>query len=333
VPAVPVDESELHARAEAVLGEVAPGARVAPLQALQGGASSITYWTTWSAPGRAEERVVLKVAPAGLEPTKNRDVLRQARLQRALAGTAVPVPRVLGEHPGGPLEIPPFFVMSFEDGACVEPNFLPPEQQLPPEEVRGRELDAARVLGELHRLDPATVGLGDEPETGLEAEVARWVDSFAACDEDLREGTEDVGAALAARIPPTGTTTLMHGDYRLGNTLSRGTTVVSVIDWEIWQRGDARVDLAWFLMMANPDAALGRKTTPGMPSNRELLDVYQAARGAEVVDMSWFDALVRYKQAAAGALIARNARRRGQEASAGANAGLLASARLLLGIG
>jgi aminoglycoside phosphotransferase (APT) family kinase protein len=255
-------------------------------------------------------------------------------VQRALAGTKVPVPKPVAEHPGTPPDIPPFFIMSFEEGDCVEPNFLDPAVALPAAEVRDRELAAAAILGELHRVAPDAVGLGEEPEMTLEAEVERWQNALASCDEDLREGTEDVGQALAATVPPIGATVLMHGDFRLGNVLSHGHKVESVIDWELWARGDPRVDLAWFLMMANPDADLHRRTSDGMPSTEELLTTYQQARGTEVTDLEWFAALVRYKQVAAGAFIARNARRRGvATASSDGNRGLLASARRLLGIG
>ena len=331
MPATPIDTEELQDRLDEAVGTADPGSRAAPVQELTGGTSSITFWTTLAGGTLDGTRVVVKVAPAGLEPTRNRDVLRQGRVLAALAGTAVPVPRVLALHPGRPPEIPPFFVMTFEAGDCVEPNFLPPDRQLPPGEARGRELAAAGVLGRLHSVDPSAVGLGDEPEVTLEQEVERWRGSFAACDPDLREGSEDVGDRLAATIPEMGTTAVLHGDYRLGNTLSQGTGVVSVIDWEIWSRGDARVDLAWFLMMANPDPALGRQTCPGMPSNEELLGAYRAEQAQDPSGLEWFAALVRYKQAAAGALIARNARRRGQSgAGAGGNAGLLGSARQLL---
>lgn len=334
MPAIPIDERDLRQRTEALLTGVLPGCQVDAITPLQGGTSSVTYWTAFSVEDSPPQKVVLKVAPAGLEPVKNRDVLRQARVQRALSGTGVPVPRVLAEDPGRPPEVPPFFIMSFEEGECIEPNSLPPDSAPPAGEVRDRELRAAQILGLLHRIDPRRVGLGDEPETSLGAEVERWRNSLASCDEDLREGTEDVGNALAERVPPTGPTTLMHGDFRLGNTLSRGHQVESVIDWEIWQRGDARVDLAWFLMMANPDPDLGRRTATGMPANEELLDAYQESRGKAVSDLEWFAALVRYKQAAAGALITRNARRRGQSSgSASGNPGLLLSARRLLAIG
>src|SRR5438270_32723 len=125
MPAVPIDEKDLYERASALLGS-----GLGPLNKLQGGSSSITYWADLA--GGPTPKVVLKVAPAGLEPTKNRDVLRQARIQRALQDTGVPCPLVLAEHPGAPPEVPPFFVMAFEQGECVEPNSLPEAESMPP---------------------------------------------------------------------------------------------------------------------------------------------------------------------------------------------------------
>ena len=331
MPAVPIDEQELSARVKEALAAARPGTDLGPLLTLFGGTSSITYRAELTSSERVPEQVVVKVAPAGLEPVKNRDVLRQARLLRALGGSDVPVPRVIAEHVGAPPEIPPFFVMSFEQGDCVEPSTLPAEARLAPEEVRARELDAARILGKLHELDPVALGLGDEPEVTPADELGRWVQSFEACDEDLRAGNEDVRDVLIETTPPAATSALIHGDFRLGNTLSSGSSVVAVIDWEIWARSDPRVDLGWFLLMANPDPTLGRSQAEGMPSNDELIKTYEASRGTRVQDLEWFEALVRYKQAAISALLARNARRRGEPPTTNEGIGnLLASARVLL---
>lgn len=91
---------------------------VSALQALPGGASSLTYL------GRCADRpVVVKVAPPGVQPIAHRDVLRQARVIRSLATTPVPVPEVLFDDPGDPPDVPPLFVMSHVDGSTSEPLF------------------------------------------------------------------------------------------------------------------------------------------------------------------------------------------------------------------
>src|SRR6202000_1381059 len=65
-----------------------PAVEVGTLERLPGGISSLTYATTLRGTGEAERRVVVKVAPPGLEPVRNRDVLRQARVMAALEGVA-----------------------------------------------------------------------------------------------------------------------------------------------------------------------------------------------------------------------------------------------------
>src|SRR5215475_10840052 len=83
------------------------GADVGDVRPLAGGASSLTF------AGRRDGRaVVVKVAPPGVEPVAHRDVLRQARIIKALGATPVPVPDVVWEDPGNPPHTPPLFVMS-----------------------------------------------------------------------------------------------------------------------------------------------------------------------------------------------------------------------------
>src|SRR5580658_1789538 len=89
--------------------------RVRDIERLAGGASSLTY--VGRTPGGG--KVVVKVAPAGLPPLLNRDVLRQARVLGVLAPSAVPVPEVLWTDPGEPPDVPPLFVMSFVEGSSL----------------------------------------------------------------------------------------------------------------------------------------------------------------------------------------------------------------------
>src|ERR1700753_4179277 len=93
-------------------------AGVTDVTPLAGGASSLTFAGT-----RGGQKVVIKVAPPGVEPVAHRDVLRQARIIKTLAGSPVPVPEVLWEDAGAPPHVPPLFVMSHVEGDCAEPLF------------------------------------------------------------------------------------------------------------------------------------------------------------------------------------------------------------------
>jgi aminoglycoside phosphotransferase (APT) family kinase protein len=274
----------------------APYVKVRDIAPLTGGSSSLTFTIdTDDAP------IVLKVAPPGLAPVRNRDVLRQARLLRALQGR-VRVPGVLFEDAGDP----PFFAMSFVAGECVEPILDQSRDEANFARVCARALDAIDVLASLHQLDPAEIGLGDDPVVSLGDEIDRWTRAFTTVPEEWQGNYEEVAAALHASKPEPLPPVVNHGDYRLGNTLCDGDHLTAVIDWEIWSVGDPRVDLSWFCYFTDearhPAASSFDKT--GMPTRDEVVARYAAAWGhGELPDLDWFDALTRYKEAAATALI------------------------------
>jgi aminoglycoside phosphotransferase (APT) family kinase protein len=112
----------------------------------------------------------------------------------------VPVPEVLWEDAGDPPDVPPLFVMSFVEGASLEPLF-DLDGQDSELEVAERMRNAARTLAMLHTLDPAAIGLANEPVVGPEAEIDRWCRLLETIDPVLVPGWPDVAAALRQREP------------------------------------------------------------------------------------------------------------------------------------
>lgn len=290
-----LDPTELRRRLDrAGVTEVIP---------LTGGASSLTFAGT-----RDGQRVVIKVAPPGVEPVAHRDVLRQARVIKALAATSVPVPEVLWEDPGDPPGAPPLYVMSHIDGECVEPLFddCPPASHLV-----DRYRNACRTMAALHSLAPADLGLGEEPVVDPVAEVRRWSDTLGTVDPALVPYWPRVRDALLDRAPNAMAPRVVHGDFRLGNLLTAGSRVNAVIDWEIWSIGDPRIDVGWFLINCDPDT-YRRVTAPdGMvPPIAELAELYGSELACGVTDLGWFTALACFKSAATWSLIVKHNRRR-----------------------
>jgi aminoglycoside phosphotransferase (APT) family kinase protein len=277
------------------------------------GASSLTFRAELLLPegGRS---VIVKVAPPGVSPTGNRDVLRQAAVLRALEGESqIRTPRVLLEEEASDLDNPPFFVMDFLDGECVEPVLDDPLPSMPtPEILRPRTLDAVRVLAALHEVDTTAGVFAREVPLSLEQEVGRWERALATVEPALRPSADEVARRLLQTVPPPMPPALLHGDFRLGNLLCRGATVVGVVDWEIWSLGDPRIDLLWFLLFTEPGRLpVAVRPAPGMPRADELVAEYVAARhGADLEALTWFEALIQFKQAAITALIVKHNRRR-----------------------
>jgi aminoglycoside phosphotransferase (APT) family kinase protein len=300
---------ELARRATAAVATRVAGGAVAQVEPLLGGSSSLTYQGRLVGPS-GEQRVVIKVAPPGLPPVRNRDVLRQARVLDVLAAhPAVRVPEVFGTDAGAPPEVPPLFVMSYVEGESFEPCLASAEPTATRAQLEARALEAARMLAALHAVPPSDSRVAAEPVQDLPAELARWQRAFASTDPDLRGGEAEVHAALERRLPAPAALKILHGDYRLGNMQCRGSEIGALIDWEIWSVGDPRLDLAWFLLNSDRRHPSCVRPNPEMPPVAELRAAYEQAAGRRVDELAWFAALVRYKQAAASALIAKNTRK------------------------
>lgn len=303
-------------------------ARVVDVAPLSGGASSLTFNGVLG--GRA---VVIKVAPPGVEPIAHRDVLRQARIIKALAGTGVPVPEVLWEDRGDPPDTPPLYVMSGVVGESVEPLFdgCPATPDL-----SDRYRNACRVMAALHRLSPTELGLSGEPVVDPAAEVHRWSDTLRTVDPVLVPDWEKARDELLSCAPIPMTPGVVHGDFRLGNLMSAGSHINAVIDWEIWSIGDPRIDAGWFLINCDPDTYQRVSASDSMaPPITELAEIYRHELGPEVGDLSWFSALACFKSAATWSLIVKHNRRRSSpraelEAMAPALPRLLVRARSLV---
>ncbi|MGH3492681.1 MAG: phosphotransferase family protein [Sciscionella sp.] len=322
-----LDPAELIRRATEAARHTAPGATVGGLRRLEGGVSSLTYASSLT-DARGDRPIVIKAAPPGLEPVRNRDVLRQASVLDRLAGLqGFPVPSVLFRDAGRPPEVPPLFAMELCPGDSYEPlldvSDTPPSGDVAAERMRV----AARTLGRLQARSPQALGVGDEPVSPVSEELARWERLFATVDRDIGPGHEKLAARLTERVPHGIAPRLLHGDYRVANMLFTGPRLEAVIDWEIWSVGDPRSDLAWLLMHLAPaqvfhedrsaaDLAAGSR----MPSRSDLIMEYVAARREMGVsdpdlqdvttDLSWFLGVCYYKTASTIAVIHKRDRKR-----------------------
>jgi len=309
--------SELPGRVRGAVARRWPGADVAALEPLPGGISSLTYATTLTGTGEADRRVVVKVAPPGLEPVRNRDVLRQARVLAALhRAPGVLVPEVLVTDDGSP----PFFVMAFVPGEAYEPKWDVSAEPPSPAVVGARARGAARMLARLQAVTPAAVGIEDTA-LALDEEIERWAALFATASDDLRVNEPELREALSARLPAgtePGGARILHGDYRLGNMQFDAERLAAIIDWEIWSVGDPRTDLAWLMAFTDPvqqrvarrDAA-NQAAADAMPSAAELLEAYMDEAGLETApaELPWFMGFCYYKLGAAMSVLAKRNRR------------------------
>lgn len=321
-----LDHDDLLRRATLAALRDRPDVEVRGLRSLEGGVSSLTYASTLVTPD-GEEPIVLKVAPPGLAPVRNRDVLRQARVLRRLGALdGFPVPAVLLTDAGDPPDIPPLFAMELAPGDSYEPLLDVRDDPPDAETAAARVRAAARALARLHAVTPAELGVGEEPVLPVIEELGRWQRLFATVDPDIGVGHEKLADRLAQRTPDDTDPVLLHGDYRVANMLFRGAELEAVIDWEIWSVGDPRSDLAWLLMHVEPAQVFHEQRSEAdreagrlLPTIPELLEVYVAARrelgggDAEIravtEDLAWFLGVCYYKTASTIAVIHKRDRK------------------------
>lgn len=307
-----IDDDALTERVRAVLDREHPGCRVSGLRSLPGGVSSLT-WAARLHDGQDARPIVVKTAPPGLPPVRNRDVLRQARVLDLLHRTGVlPVPGVLATDAA----LPPMFVMDLVAGQSYEPLLDVTSDPPAPAVVAARAEAAVRALAVLHRSEPESSCPEGEPVSPVREEIDRWARLLDTVDPQIAPGHADLFRELAERVPAALPATLVHGDYRLANMIFDGPRLAAVIDWEIWSIGDPRIDLAWMLMHTDPrhrfhaersagDLAAGT----GMPDRAALLDWYLKENPVELPDLAWFEAACHYKTAATIAVFVKRNRR------------------------
>jgi len=309
-------DSEILERVAAGLSTQQASCRVEALRRLEGGVSSLTYAAQVTPSGSTSFPIVVKMAPPGLEPVRNRDVLRQARILKVLSSVAeVPVPGVLMEDP----QPPPLFAMALLPGESYEPRRDTTPHPPAPSVVRARALTAARTLAHLQSVPLSSPGIGPEAPVALRDELDRWAALLATVDPEIAPGHEGLYARLSATLPADIEPTLIHGDYRLANMIFDGPELMGVIDWEIWSVGDPRTDLAWLLMHTDPRHRFLRHRTEadiaageGMPSRAELLDEYLAVRAMDTTGLEWFLAYCHYKVASTVSVFVKRERRRAE---------------------
>jgi aminoglycoside phosphotransferase (APT) family kinase protein len=264
------------------------------------GHSNVTYLVR-----RDDREVVVRRPPRPPLPPSAHDVRREARLLGALRGTAARVPEVLAVCEDEAVIGAPFYVMERCDGVVIT-NDVPAALDAPAERRRiGEELVDALV--EVHAVDwrECLEGFG-KPTGYLERQVRRFTGLWEHSRTREVESVERVGAWLRENVPESGPATIVHGDYRLGNTMfawDPPARIVAVFDWEMATIGDPLADLGYLCMTwsqaDDPPVGrfeLGRVTrAEGFPTRAELLHRYEERSGRAVGDLRWYTTLALWK--------------------------------------
>jgi aminoglycoside phosphotransferase (APT) family kinase protein len=271
---------------------------------IAGGRSNLTYRVT----DRTGRSFALRRPPVSHVLPTAHDMKREHTVITALGGTGVPVPQTLGLCTDDAVNGAPFYVMSFVEGHIVRDERAAGELDEAARERAGGSL--IETLARLHAVDVDAVGLGDfaRRDGYIARQLKRWHGQFTQSTLDGEPGpavVDRVHELLAARIPEQQGGVIVHGDYRLDNTvLDDQGEVQAILDWEICTLGDPLADLGLLLVYwAEPedgDAALlgvAPTTLLGFARRKELLDQYAQLTGRDVSGIAYYRAFGFWKLA------------------------------------
>ena len=269
----------------------------------EGGGSNFTFLLE-----RDTGSFVLRRPPRPPLPPSAHDVVREAKLQLALREAGFTrLPTIVAVCEDESLLGVPFYVMPYLEG--VVPSDEPPVG-LETETARNAlGSDLVDALVEIHAADvttPALVAFA-RPGSYNERQVRRFAQLWGINKTRDIPRVEEVGAWLAENVPDALPSTVVHGDFRLGNTMvgrSDPTRILAVLDWEMGAIGDPRADVGYLLATysepGGPPNPLG--TSPitaldGFPSRADLVERYVAGSGRDVEPLAWFEGLALWKAA------------------------------------
>lgn len=279
------------------------GARDAPLSAtlIAGGRSNLTYSIT-----DGSSTWVLRRPPLGHVLPTAHDMAREYRVMSALVSTDVPVPRTLALCEDTSVNDAPFYVMEMAHGVIYRDAHA----------LRALSTDGARrasealvdVLAAIHRVDYRAIGLSEfgRPEGFLERQVRRWGEQWERSKTRELPAVDELARRLRNALPASGAPTIVHGDYRLDNTMMATDDpghIVAVLDWEMSTLGDPLTDLGLFLLYwGQADAqviATGSaiQTQAGFLTRDEVVARYASTSGRPVDELDWYEILAAYKLA------------------------------------
>lgn len=270
---------------------------------ISGGRSNLTYGIsdgthTW----------VLRRPPLGHVLPTAHDMAREHRIISALAGSTVPVPGALAFCDDTDVIGAPFYVMERVQGRILRT----PEQltALGPDEARRCSEALVDVLAALHTLDHHALGLDDfgRPDGFVERNVRRWGTQWAASKEagcPDNPAIDELARRLQTQLPASPPTTIVHGDYRLDNTMladDDAGTILAVLDWEMSTLGDPLTDVGLFLLYCVRDttqlaAPGGVADATGFLSRDALVERYATATNAPLDWLDWYEVFASYKLA------------------------------------
>jgi len=245
-----------------------------------------------------EKTLVVRRAPPGKKAATAHDMVREARVLKAVRPHFPMVAEVLHVEEDPDILGTCFFVMEHLDGH-VPTSKLP--VKLDPDQAKALCENLVDLQADLHSVDLEATGLSNlgKPEGYVERQIQGWSKRY----RDAR--TEDVPKAervmewLEKNRPEEAGAALIHNDFKFDNVVlspEDPTRIIGVLDWEMATIGDPLMDLgaslAYWVNRDDPPGLKAMKTqpttVPGMMTRDEVVARYAERTGRTIEDFTFY---------------------------------------------
>ena len=247
-----------------------------------GGRSNVTYRLT----DRHGNSIVLRRPPLGHVLPSAHDMSREYRVLSGLGRAGFPAPIAYALCEDDDIIGSSFVVMSFVEGRVI--SDAQGAAALSEHEAGEISESLISTLVRLHHVDTSQAELTDlgKPEGYLVRQLTRWSRQWELTktrDLPIIDELRDRLGALLPQLPDAVPATLVHGDFRLDNSIlaADGPNILAVLDWEMSTLGDPLSDLALTLLYwTRPNDNL-RRLVPIAPGVTERNGFWDRSRVIE----------------------------------------------------
>ena len=195
------------------------------------------------------KRYVLRKKPPGDLLPSAHAVDREFKVQKALYESDVPVAKMYLYCDDESIIGTSFYIMEYIEGRVLEDTKL---SGFEVEERKAIYDSMNKSLAALHNVDIKKVGLEDfgRPGSYFTRQIKRWSNQWELSKQHDMPEMPLLKEWLIENIPDNDQTTIVHGDYRLGNLIYdlNEPKVIAVLDWELSTLGHPFADLGYNLM-------------------------------------------------------------------------------------
>ncbi|MBF96914.1 MAG: putative aminoglycoside phosphotransferase [Alphaproteobacteria bacterium MarineAlpha9_Bin4] len=273
--------------------------KVKMIKQFLGGQSNPTFFIILD---KGIEIILRKKPPGKLLPSAHA-IEREYLVQKSLTNTSVPCPKMLALCEDSKIIGTPFYIMEYVAGRVYE-------SILDIKSIEFRKsiyLKMVEMLANLHNIDYEKIGLYNfgKPGNYAQRQINRWEKQWNLSKQRELPEMDFIINWLNNNIPEKCHSSIVHGDYRLGNLIyDQKNDIQAVLDWELSTIGDPLADLGYmlypyFLPMGERHGIKGcNLKEENLPEITEIVEKYCFVRKIKTFDPKFYLVLSMFRSVA-----------------------------------